>query len=380
MRYTLPVVCMSLLLTACDFSSTSNNTQDKQSPQVNVLTLHTQPVALSTTLPGRTVAVRSAEVRPQVDGLIQKRLFREGTEVKEGQQLYQINPATYQAAYNKALATLTNAESLVKRYKPLAAAHAVSQQTYEDAVSSSLQAKADLDTARVNLEYTRVRAPISGRIGRSQSTEGALVTSGQSSYLTTITQLDPIYIDVSESALDLLSLRHAIAQGQLKAISDHEAAVQLVLEDGSSYPHEGRLEFSEVTVNPGTGSVTLRATFPNPEHALLPGMFVHARLKQGMQEQGILVPQEAVSHDIKGKPYVYVLKSDSTVEQRSITTGEMSNGLWQVNSGLKEGEKVVTSGLMKIRAGSKVQVQEHSPNSGKSVSDVSLSMTDPSAQ
>lgn len=379
MRYPLSVVCMSLLLTACDFSST-DNIQDTQVPQVNVLTLHTQPVALSTTLPGRTVAVRSAEVRPQVDGIIQKRLFTEGTEVKEGQQLYQINPATYQAAYNKALATLTNAESLVKRYKPLAAARAVSQQTYEDAFSSALQAKADLDTARVNLEYTRVRAPISGRIGRSQSTEGALVTSGQSSYLTTITQLDPIYVDVSESSLDLLRLRQEIAQGQLKAVSDHEAAVQLVLEDGSHYPHEGRLEFSEVTVDQGTGSVTLRATFPNPERALLPGMFVHARLKQGMQEQGILIPQEAVSHDIKGKPYVYVLKSDSTVEQRSITTGEMSNGLWQVNSGLQEGEKVVTSGLMKIRTGSKVRAQEKSLSTTKTADDISLSMTDPSAQ
>lgn len=379
MRYTIPVVCISLLLTACDFTSTDTN-QDTQPSQVSVLTLHTQPVAMSTTLPGRTVAIRSAEVRPQVDGIIQKRLFTEGTEVKEGQQLYQINPATYQASYNKALATLTSAEALVKRYKPLAAARAVSQQTYEDAVSSALQAKADLDTARVNLEYTRVRAPISGRIGRSQSTEGALVTSGQSSYLTTITQLDPIYVDVSESSLDLLHLRQAIAQGQLKAISDHEAAVQLVLEDGSNYPHEGRLEFSEVTVDQGTGSVTLRATFPNPERALLPGMFVHARLKQGMQEKGILVPQEAVNHDIKGKPYVYVLKSDSTVEQRSITTGEMSNGLWQVNSGLKEGEKVVTGGLMKIRAGSKVQVQEYTPSSARAVSDVSLSMTDPSAQ
>ncbi|EOZ3956956.1 efflux RND transporter periplasmic adaptor subunit [Klebsiella pneumoniae] len=372
---------MSLLLTACDFTSVDNNIQNTQPPRVDVITLRIQPIVMSATLPGRTVAVRSAEVRPQVDGIIQKRLFIEGTDVGEGQQLYQIDPATYQAAYNKAQATLKNAETLARRYKPLAAAHAVSQQTYDDAVSSALQARADLDTARVNLDYTRVRAPISGRIGRSSYTEGALVTSGQSSYLTTITQLDPIYVDISESSQNLLRLRGALAQGKLKALSDHEAAVQLTLEDGTGYPHEGKLEFSEVTVDQGTGSVTLRATFPNPERSLLPGMFVHALLKQGVQEQGILVPQEAISRDVKGHPYVFVVKNDGTVEQRAITTGEMRDGQWQVLSGLNASEKVVVSNLLKVRAGMKVNAQERiqqstSDNRNKE----SLSMTDPSAQ
>lgn len=381
MRHTLPVVCMSLLLTACDFTSADNDTQNTQPPQVDVITLHIQPIVMSATLPGRTVAVRSAEVRPQVDGIIQKRLFIEGTEVGEGQQLYQIDPATYQAAYDKAQATLRNAETLVRRYKPLAAAHAISQQTYDDAVSSALQARADLDTARVNLDYTRVRAPISGRIGRSSYTEGALVTSGQSSYLTTITQLDPIYVDISESSQNLLRLRGALAQGKLKALSDHEATVKLTLEDGTGYPHEGRLEFSEVTVDQGTGSVTLRATFPNPERSLLPGMFVHALLKQGVQEQGILVPQEAISRDVKGHPYVFVVKNDGTVEQRAITTGEMRDGQWQVLSGLNASEKVVVSNLLKARTGMKVNAQEliQQSTSGSRNTE-SLSMTDPSAQ
>lgn len=342
--------------------------------------LKIQPITLFTSLPGRTTAVRNAEVRPQVDGIILKRLFTEGTEVKAGQQLYQIDPASYQAAYDKAVANQINADSVVKRYKSLVAAHAVSAQTYDDAVSTAAQAKADVKTARVNLDYTQVRAPISGRIGRSLSTEGALVTNGQSSYLTTISQLDPIYIDVSQSSQEMLSLRRALKEDKLKAQSDHEAAVKLTLEDGTFYPLEGRLEFSEVTVDEGTGSVTLRATFPNPDHVLLPGMFVHARLVQGVQEQGILVPQEAISHDIKGRPYVYVLKNDSTVEQRSITTGEMNNGQWQVTGGLKAGEKVVTEGLQNIRSGIKVSASEQRSSASSSGAGAQLSMTDPSAQ
>lgn len=378
MRHTLSVICISLMLTACDRSATSAS-QNASVPQIDVVTLHAQPITITSQLPGRTVAVRSAEVRPQVNGVIQKRLFTEGSEVKEGQQLYQIDPATYQAAYNKALATLTNAQAVVKRYKPLAAAHAVSEQTYDDAVSTAAQAKADVESARINLEYTKVRAPISGRIGRSQFTEGALVTSGQTSNLTSISQLDPIYVDITESSQNMLRLRRALAQGQLSALNNHEAAVRLTLEDGSSYPHEGRLEFAEVTVDQGTGSVTMRATFPNPDRELLPGMFVHALLKQGVQNQGILVPQEAVSHDTKGHPYVYVVKADNTIEQRSVTTGEMHDGQWQIISGLNAGEKVAVSGLLKVRAGVKVTPNERSANTAAAPT-VSLSMTDPSAQ
>lgn len=379
MRYTFSVICLSMLLTACDRSSNSE-APAAPDPQVSVVTLKIQPITLFASLPGRTTAVRNAEVRPQVDGIILKRLFTEGTEVKAGQQLYQIDPASYQAAYDKAVANQINADAVAKRYKPLAAAHAVSAQTYDDAVSTAAQAKADVQTARVNLEYTKVRAPISGRIGRSLSTEGALVTNGQSSYLTTISQLDPIYVDVSQSSQELLKLRRALSEDKLKAQSDHEAVVKLTLEDGTSYSREGQLEFSEVTVDEGTGSVTLRAIFPNPDNVLLPGMFVHARLVQGVQEQGILVPQEAIGHDIKGRPYVYVVNTDSTVEQRSITTGEMDdNGQWQVTSGLKVGEKLVTEGLQNIRSGIKVSASEQRPPASSGAG-AQLSMTDPSAQ
>ncbi|WP_213990734.1 efflux RND transporter periplasmic adaptor subunit [Sodalis sp. dw_96] len=379
MHYQIIVVTMVLLLTACDRPSATDIQSAEPAVPVTVLRVHTQPIALSTSLPGRTTAVRGAEVRPQVGGILQKRLFTEGTEVKAGQQLYQIDSAVYQAAYDKAQATLNNANAVVRRYQPLSQAHAISGQQYDDAVATAKEAAADLETARVNLNYTRVTAPISGHIGRSIYTEGALVTSGQSGYLTTIQQLNPMYVDVSESSQDLLRLRRALAQGHLKATGDHAAAVQLILEDGSHYDQEGTLEFSEVTVDEGTGSVTMRASFPNPHNELLPGMFVHAVLQQGVQEQGILIPQEAVSHDVKGKPYVFVVKADSTVEQRTITTGEMTDGQWQVTSGLQADDEVMIDGLQNVRAGSKVKAGEHQSGTA-AVSGNSSSMTDPSAQ
>lgn len=378
MHSKLLIISVLFILTACDGSSTQIGSQTA-TPQVSVVTLHVQPVTLTSQLPGRTSAVRGAEVRPQVDGIILKRLFIEGTEVNAGQPLYQIDPATYQAAFDKAQATFINDSAVVKRYKPLYDAHAVSGQVYDDAVASAKEAAADLETARVNLNYTQVRAPISGHIGRSMYTEGSLVTSGQSSYLTTIQQLNPIYVDISESAQNLLRLRRALADGHLKAVGDNAAVVQLTLEDGSQYGQEGKLEFSEVTVDEGTGSVLLRASFPNPHNQLLPGMFVHASLKQGVQEQGILVPQESVSHDVKGKPYVFVVKADNTVEQRLITTGEMTHGEWIVDQGLKSGEKVITDGLQNVRDGIKVIASERS-DVVASASNHSSSMNDPSAQ
>lgn len=378
MNRKLLIIILFFLLTACDGSS-SHRASPAAIPQVSVVTLQSQPVTLTARLPGRTTAVRGAEVRPQVDGIILKRLFTEGAEVKAGQPLYQIDPAAYQAAYDKAQATLTNANALAKRYKPLSEAHAVSGQVYDDAVASAKEAAADLETARVNLSYTQVRAPISGHIGRSIYTEGALVTSGQSSFLTTIQQLNPMYVDVSESSQNLLLLRRALAQGHLKAAGDNAAAVQLTLEDGSSYGQEGKLEFSEVTVDAGNGSVTMRASFPNPHNELLPGMFVHAILQQGVQEQGILIPQEAVGHDVKGKPYVYVVKTDNTVEQRAITTVEMTQGQWLVSQGLNSGEKVITDGLQSVRAGIKVGASERQITTA-SINDNSSSMNDPSAQ
>lgn len=375
MRLTILPASLIFLLAACDQSSSP--VASNQPTSVGVATLKSEPVTLSTQLPGRTTAVRTAEVRPQVSGIILKRLFTEGGEVKAGDPLYQIDPASYQAAYDKAEATLTNANKLAKRYKPLAAAHAISGQTYDDAVAAAREAQADLETARVNLNYTNVRAPISGHIGRSLSTEGALVTNGQTSYLTTIQQLDPIYVDVSESSQDLLRQRRALAEGKLKATGENAAAVKLTMEDGPNYAQEGRLEFSEVTVDQSTGSVTMRAAFPNPQRVLLPGMFVHASFPQGVADSGILVPQEAVMHDTKGKPYVFVVKADNTISQQSITTGEMISGKWLATSGLKSGDRVVVEGLQNVRSGNKVNPTEAA---AKAAPQANLTTTDPSAQ
>lgn len=377
MQLKLLSASLIFLLAACDQNASPSAAP--QVPAVDVVTLTAEPVTLMTQLPGRTTAVRTAEVRPQVSGIITKRLFSEGGEVKAGQPLYQIDPASYQATYDKALATLNNANMLVKRYKPLAEAHAISTQTYDDAVAAAKTAQADLTSARVNLNYTQVKAPISGHIGRSLSTEGALVTDGQTSYLTTIQQLDPIYVDVSESSQDLLRQRRALANGQLTTAGDNAAVVKLTLEDGTEYAQTGKLEFSEVTVTESTGTVTMRASFPNPHNELLPGMFVHASFPQGIASEGILVPQQAIGHDVKGKPYVYVLNSDSTVEQRTVTTGEMKQDKWLVTAGLKSGEKVVVSGLQSIRSGAKVNAKE-SENLHSSPANSNLTTTDPSAQ
>lgn len=366
------------LLAACDQGASQPAAATP--PQVGVVTLKSQPVTLLTQLPGRTSAVKTAEVRPQVSGVIEKLLFTEGGEVKAGQPLYQIDPATYKAAYDKALATWQNDASVAKRYQPLAAAHAISQQTYDDAVAAERTAKADVESAKVNLDYTLVKAPISGHISRSLVTAGALVTNGQTDYLATIQQLDPIYVDVSESVADLLRLRRAMAQGKLEKVDDNTATVKLQLEDGSGYPLAGKLAFSEVNVSETTGTVVLRAVFPNPHNELLPGMYVHAVLPQGVQQQGILLPQEAIMHDTKGQPYVYVVKADSSIEQRSITTGEMVKGDWLVNSGLKSGEQVVVNGLQSVRSGVKVKTVAANTQDTPDSQSVSLSMTDPSAQ
>ncbi|WP_120508938.1 efflux RND transporter periplasmic adaptor subunit [Rahnella bruchi] len=377
MRLKFLSVSTVVLLSACDGSAGSASPA-VQAPAVNVVTLHSQPVALTTSLPGRTTAVRSAEVRPQVNGVILKRLFVEGSEVKAGQQLYQIDPSTYQAAFDRAMATWKSADATARRYKPLVDAQAVSRQQYDDAVAAEREAAADVETARVNLQYTKVYAPISGHIGRSLYTEGALVTSGQTAYLTTIDQLDPIYVDVNESSQDLLRLRRALASGKLQSAGDNAAQATLTLEDGSKYALPGKLEFSEVTVSQSTGSVTLRASFPNPHDELLPGMFVHAQLQQGVDDKGILVPQEAIMHDVKGAPYVYVVKADNTVEQRSVTTGQMMNGNWLVNQGLNDGDKVITDGLQNARPGAKVNATERKASAP--AEQANLAMTDPSAQ
>jgi membrane fusion protein, multidrug efflux system len=338
-------------------------------PQVGVVTVHPEPVESTTDLPGRTSAVLTSDVRPQVSGVILKRLFTEGSEVTEGQQLYQIDPATYQASYDSAVATLAHAEAALAaanakaaRYKPLAAAQAVSKQDYDDAAASAGEAQADIasarasvEQARINLNYTKVLSPIAGRIGRSSVTPGALVTANQTAALATVTQLDPIYVDVNESSTTMLRFRQELAAGEIESGGDGAAKVTLKLEDGSSYPLPGKLQFAEVTVNQGTGTVLLRAIFPNPQDLLLPGMYVHAELQEGVNRNGILVPQQAVSRNPHGDAVVLVVGEGNKAEPRILATGPAVGDQWVVTGGIKAGERVIVDGLQRVRSGTTVQ-------------------------
>jgi membrane fusion protein (multidrug efflux system) len=338
-------------------------------PEVGVMAVAPAPVTLTTELPGRIAPHLLAEVRPQVGGIIQRRLFTEGSEVKAGQVLYQIDPATYQAAYASAKATLARAEgNLVparlkeERYRELVAVKAVSQQEYDDAGALFKQAaaevaaaKAAVETARINLAYTRITAPIAGRIGRSAVTPGALVTANQALALATIQQLDPVYVDVTQSSAELLRLKRDLANGAIKADGANQAKVKLLLEDGTPYPLEGSLKFSEVTVDQGTGSITLRALFPNPEQMLLPGMFVRAVVQEGVNAQAILVPQRGVSRNPKGEALVMVVGAEEKVEPRVIRVSRTVGGSWLVTEGLKAGDRVILEGLQKARPGTPVK-------------------------
>jgi membrane fusion protein (multidrug efflux system) len=330
-------------------------------PRVSVVTLQAQAVAVDTELPGRVAAYRTAEVRPQVSGIILRRLFVEGSEVKVGQQLYQIDPGPYQAAYNSAVAAEASARALAGRYKPLVEANAVSRQDYDNAVASQLQAQSAVETARINLIYTKVLSPISGRIGRSLITEGALVTANQATALATVQQLDPIYADVTQPSTTLLRLRREAAAGLLRQDHSGQAQVRLRLEDGSDYIHTGTLEFSEVTVDMGTGSVTLRALVPNPERLLLPGMFLRERIQEGVREGAVLAPQQGITHDEKGDPIAWVVGADNTVEQRSLQTGRAVGDKWLVTSGLRPGDRLIVEGGQFTRPGSKVAAEEYQP-------------------
>nr|WP_100547713.1 MULTISPECIES: efflux RND transporter periplasmic adaptor subunit [unclassified Pseudomonas] len=341
-----------LSLTGCQESSAP---PPQQTPQVGVVTLEAKPFALTSEVPGRTSAYRIAEVRPQVNGIIQKRLFTEGSEVKAGQQLYQIDPATYEAAYKSAQATLLSAKSLADRYRLLVADKAVSQQAYDEAHAAALQADAALEQARIDLRYTKVLAPIGGRIGRSAVTEGALVSNGQASAMATIQQLDPIYVDVTQSSKELLRLRRDLAEGRLQKASDSAAKVALKLEDGSRYAHEGTLEFSEVAVDESTGSVTLRAVFPNPDHLLLPGMFVHAELLSGVKENAILAPQQGVTRNQRGEPTAMVVGADNKVELRVLKADRTAGSAWLVEEGLNAGDRLITEGLQFVQPGAEVK-------------------------
>ncbi|MBB63279.1 efflux RND transporter periplasmic adaptor subunit [Stutzerimonas balearica] len=326
----------------------------QQKPTVGVVTLQAEPFAVTTELPGRTRAYRIAEVRPQVSGIIQKRLFTEGSEVKAGQQLYQIDAAVYEATLKSAQASLASSKSLAVRYADLVKDQAVSRQAYDEARAANLQAEADVERARIDLRYTKVLAPISGRIGRSFVTEGALVNNGQAQELATIHQLDPIYVDVTQPARDLLALRRELEQGRLQRAGDNAAKVTLTLEDGSQYGHEGTLEFSEVSVDPGTGSVNLRATFPNPDRLLLPGMFVHAQLIAGLKQEAILVPQQGVTRNAKGEATAMLVNAENKVEVRTLKVRSTVGNRWLVEEGLQPGDRVITEGLQFIKPGVEV--------------------------
>ncbi|NER61203.1 efflux RND transporter periplasmic adaptor subunit [Pseudomonas sp. MAFF212428] len=348
-------VALATLLSGCKKEEAA---PAAQAPQVGVVTLQPQAFTLTSDLPGRTIAYRVAEVRPQVNGIILKRLFKEGSEVKEGQQLYQIDSSVYEATLASAQANLQSTRSLSERYKQLVAEQAVSRQEYDDAQAKRLQAEATLRSAQIDLRYTKVLAPLSGRIGRSAYTEGALVSNGQTNAMAVIQQLDPIYVDVTQSSAELLKLRRELESGQLQKAGANAAKVTLNLEDGSTYTHEGRLEFSEVSVDQTTGSVTLRAVFPNPDHNLLPGMFVHARLAAGVNAAAILAPQQGVTRDLKGEPTALVVNKDNKVELRQLKASRTVGSDWLIEEGLNPGDRLITEGLQYVKPGVEVKVSE----------------------
>ncbi len=345
-------------------------TTAKPTPEVGVVIVRTEPVTLTMELSGRISPQMVAEVRPQVGGIILKRLFTEGSEVKAGEPLYQIDPATYQAAYSSAKAALAKAEAngftirqKSERYKQLVAISAVSRQEYDDATAALKQAEADIEagkaaveTARINLAYTKITAPIAGKIGRSTVTPGALVTANQATALATIQQLDPVYVDVTQSSADLLRLKRNLASGELKGNEPGQATVKLLLEDNSTYPQTGTLKFSEVTVDQSTGSVILRAQFPNPNHLLLPGMFVRGLIQEGVRDQVMLVPQRGVSRDPAGNAIALVAGENDVVERRVLKTERTVGDAWLVTDGLKVGERVIVEGIQRIRPGVTVKV------------------------
>jgi membrane fusion protein (multidrug efflux system) len=337
-------------------------------PEVAVQVLSTERTVLSTVLPGRTTPFLVAEIRPQVNGIIQKRLFEEGSDVKADSTLYQIDPAPYQAALAQAEAALATAEanlpaarSRAERTKNLVGIHAVGQQEADDAEAARLaavagvaSAKAAVETARINLAYTPIKAPISGRTGVSSVTVGALVTAFQPTLLTTVQQLDPIYVDVTQSSADLLRLRREMESGHIRT-GDTARQVKLILEDGTAYPLVGRLQFRDVTVDPATGAVTLRMVFPNPRQVLLPGMFVRAQVEEGIDDQAILALQQGVTRDTKGNPIAWVLDKDDKVEQRTLVLDRAIGDKWLVSKGLNAGDRLVVEGLQKVRPGVKAR-------------------------
>ncbi|OCA56354.1 efflux RND transporter periplasmic adaptor subunit [Photorhabdus namnaonensis] len=368
---TILVFSGSLALSGCNDKDSQQAAGNQQAPEVGIVTLKNEPLMVTTELPGRTSAFRIAEVRPQVSGIILKRNYKEGSDVKAGISLYQIDPATYQATYDSAKADLAKAQAnaeitrlTVNRYKSLLGTNYVSQQEFDKASADYAQAnaivqaaKASVETARINLAYTKVTAPISGRSGKSTITEGALVSVGQPTALTTVQQLDPIYVDVTQSSDDYLRLKNEIAKGVVQK-GDSKAKVHLIMENGKNYSETGYLEFSDIAVDETTGSITIRAIFPNPNEELLPGMFVRAKLEEGIRRDSILVPQQGVTRTPRGEATVMVVGADEKVEPRVITANQAIGDKWLVTSGLKAGDRIIVTGLQKIKPGIPVKAAE----------------------
>ncbi|WP_087501711.1 efflux RND transporter periplasmic adaptor subunit [Pseudomonas sp. SID14000] len=363
---------LSLSLAGCDDSAE----QDEQAPtpQVRVETLQLQPLAISSELSGRILAPRTAEVRARVAGVVLKRVYREGSDVKQGDVLFLIDPAPFKADHDSARATLAKAEATLyqarlqeQRYRELVDDKAVSRQEYDNAKASYLQAdaavaeaKAALERARLNLGYATVTAPISGRIGRAQVTEGALVGQNETTPLATIQQLDPIHADVTQSTRELNALRRALRAGELQQVGDGQARATLIQDDGSTYPLPGKLLFSDISVDPSTNQITLRSEFPNPDLDLLPGSYVRVRLEQAVQPKGLSVPQRAILRDSAGVPKVLVVDPQARVSDRQVVLGSAQGDRWIVSEGLAPGEQVVVEGLQHVKAGDQVQVDNAS--------------------
>ncbi|MDR3299115.1 MAG: efflux RND transporter periplasmic adaptor subunit [Candidatus Accumulibacter sp.] len=375
-KYRVPAITLvfAVLLTACGRGGQAPAARAGAIPSVSVVTVETQKLTLSTRLPGRTAPLRIAEIRPQVNGLIQHRLFTEGADVKAGQVLYEIDPAPFQAALNTALAGLARAEASkyatqarADRAKALLADKAVSQQDFDDADAALKQVDAEIaswqaqvQTARINLGYTKVTAPISGRIGKSSVTDGALVTAFQPVALATIQQLDPIYVDVTQSTSDLLRLRRRFETGDLQANSADVNKVKLILEDGTPYEYPGTLQFRDVSVEPSTGSVVLRMVFPNKKGILLPEMFVRAEITEGTNEQAICLPQQAVLRNAKGDPYVFIANAEDKAEMRMLTLEREVGDQWLITDGVKAGDRIIVEGvqtLQRLRPGTTITVK-----------------------
>ncbi|MDK4739589.1 MULTISPECIES: efflux RND transporter periplasmic adaptor subunit [unclassified Rhizobium] len=362
-------IAATLLLAGCNEQKAAQNNAPAVKTEVSAMTLHPQSVAITAELPGRTSAYLIAEVRPQVGGIIRSRNFKEGSEVKAGDVLYEIDPATYQAAYDSAAAALQKAEGAIPsaqakmdRYKGLSAQNAVSQQDYDTAQATLVQAQADvasakaaLETARINLDYTKLRAPIGGRVDASTVTVGALVTADQTTALTTIRQLDPMNVDVTQSSTNLLEFRRAIAEGRLKTSGDN-VSVHLTLEDGSDYKQTGKLQFSEASVAETVGTITVRAVFPNPERVLLPGMYVRASIEEAVAENSYLLPQRAVFRNTKGEPTAMFVTADNKVQQRVLKVQRSVGNSWLVNEGMQDGDRLVVEGSQRVRDGQEVNV------------------------